>query len=162
MSATPSSSTAASPNSELVALAAQLQAIADAAVKAQALLTNVLLQHTFVPVPSFVAGIPPTPSELAAATPVDDEVQHYWVVLRGLAPGLYRTVTAAQAQTNGVPRSFQQRKGGRDEALAFYAANYPDHVRKWVALPAPVPDAAPDAHVPGVAAVPDVDANSLV
>ncbi|KAJ7136893.1 hypothetical protein C8R44DRAFT_728838 [Mycena epipterygia] len=139
-----SSSPPVNPNTELAALAAHLQTIADASVKAQALLTNVLLGFTFVRVPSFVAGIPITPAQLAAATPVDEEVQHYWVVLRGLEPGLYRTDAAATTQTKGVPRSFQQRKAGRDEALAFYAANYPNSINKWVAAPAPVPEALVD------------------
>ncbi|KAJ7105149.1 hypothetical protein C8R44DRAFT_740066 [Mycena epipterygia] len=140
----PSSVAAVNPTTELAALAAHLQTIADASVKAHALLTNVLLGYSFVRVPSFVAGTPITPSQLAAVTPVDEEVQHYWVVLRGLEPGLYRTDAAATAQTKGVPRSFQQRKAGRDEALAFYAANYPSSVNKWVAVPAPVPEAPAD------------------
>ncbi|KAJ7677650.1 hypothetical protein B0H17DRAFT_1206922 [Mycena rosella] len=135
-------STAATPQN-VAQLVAELKIIAQAAVEAQSCLANVLIAGSFVPVPSFVAGIPPTPGELAAAIPADNEVQHYWVVLRGRQPGLYRTSAAAQEQTKGVPNQVIARKTGRAEALAFYAANYPDFVKKWIQLPAPVP--APDA-----------------
>ncbi|KAJ6471688.1 hypothetical protein DFH09DRAFT_1110511 [Mycena vulgaris] len=137
------------PQIQLTALVAQLQIIAQAGAAAQAHLTNILLAASFVPVPSFVAGTPATPAELAAATPANVQIESYWVVLRGREPGLYLSVVAANEQTNGVPGQFQQRKSGRDEALAFYAANYPDHVRKWMPIPAPVPVATPDASAPG-------------
>ncbi|KAJ6491878.1 hypothetical protein DFH09DRAFT_1338413 [Mycena vulgaris] len=114
------------------------RAFAEAAAAAQARITNILVANSFIPVPSFVAGVPPTPAELAATTPLSD-IESYWVVLRGRQPGLYLTVKAANDQTLGVPGQFQQHKGGRSEALAFYAANYPDHVRKWVPVPAPIP-----------------------
>ncbi|KAJ6524635.1 hypothetical protein DFH09DRAFT_1329405 [Mycena vulgaris] len=127
------------PHIQLTALVAQLQIIAKAGAAAQAHLTNILLVGSFVPVPSFVAGTPATPEELAAANNPEITVESYWVVLRGRKPGLYLSVRAANDQTLGVPGQFQQRKNGRDEALAFYAANYPDHVRKWVPIPAPVP-----------------------
>ncbi|KAJ6523894.1 hypothetical protein DFH09DRAFT_1329759 [Mycena vulgaris] len=128
--------TAIGPNTDVAAL---MQTIARAAIEAQARLITILAATSFVPVPSFTAGTPATPTALAAATPVDAEVENYWVVLRGREPGLYLTVHAANTQTNGVPGQFQQRKNGRAEALAFYAANYPDHVRKWIQVPAPVP-----------------------
>ncbi|KAJ6595062.1 hypothetical protein DFH09DRAFT_1072891 [Mycena vulgaris] len=104
-----------------------------------ATLNNLVLGTTFIPVPAFTPGTPPTPEELAAATSVDAEAQHYWVVLRG-----------PQAQLVGVPHSFHQRKSGRKESLTFYAANYPAHVRKWIQVPAPVPGAAatPDEGTP--------------
>ncbi|KAJ6470718.1 hypothetical protein DFH09DRAFT_1344367 [Mycena vulgaris] len=129
---------ATTPQADLQALVVHLQSIAEAAVAAQARITNILVANSIIPVPSFVAGTPPTPAELAAANPVSD-IESYWVVLRGREPGLYLSVKAANDQTLGVPGQFQQRKGGRSEVLAFYAANYPDHVRKWVPVPAPVP-----------------------
>ncbi|KAJ6529043.1 hypothetical protein DFH09DRAFT_1327460 [Mycena vulgaris] len=129
---------ATTPQADLQALVVHLQSIAEAAAAAQARITNILVANLFIPVPSFVAGMPPMPAELAAITPLSD-IESYWVVLRGRQPGLYLTVKAANDQTLGVPGQFQQRKGGRSEALAFYAANYPDHVRKWVPVPAPVP-----------------------
>ncbi|KAJ7710787.1 hypothetical protein B0H17DRAFT_1123896 [Mycena rosella] len=96
----------------------------------------------FVPNISF-HRTPPTPAELAGATPLEeDEATPFWVVLRGRQPGLYRNFTAAQQQTNGVPHNQQNRKVGRTEALTFYAANHPLHVKKWIELPAPVPVAA--------------------
>ncbi|KAJ6523786.1 hypothetical protein DFH09DRAFT_1096457 [Mycena vulgaris] len=127
-------------------VATLMQTIARAAVEAQACLITILAATSFVPVPSFVAGTPVTPAALAAAIPVDTEVENYWVVLRGREPGVYLTVHAANMQTNGVPGQFQQRKSGRAEALAFYAVNYPDHVRKWVQVAAPIPGA--DAPAP--------------
>ncbi|KAJ7471713.1 hypothetical protein B0H11DRAFT_2225399 [Mycena galericulata] len=137
---TPSSST------ELAALISSLQTMAHAAVDSQTQLSRALLGRLIeaghvVPVPSFVEGVPATPAEVAATTPVDQEAQTYWVVLRGREPGLYRTVRAANDQTHGVPGQFQQRKSGRDEALAFYTANYPANVKKWVPIEAPVPAA---------------------
>ncbi|KAJ6484287.1 hypothetical protein DFH09DRAFT_1106604 [Mycena vulgaris] len=121
------------------AMVEQLQNIVTAASEAQACLTNIILANSVVPVPSFVAGTPLTPAELAAVTPEAPPIENYWVVLRGREPGLYLTAAAANDQTKGVPSQYQRRKSGRAEALAFYAANYPDHIRKWVPLPAPVP-----------------------
>ncbi|KAJ7642870.1 hypothetical protein B0H17DRAFT_1148720 [Mycena rosella] len=143
--------TAATPQTEVAALVAQLQAISKAAIDAQAHLANVLLLGSFVPVPAFVEGTALTPAEVVANTPDDDEVQHYWVVLRGREPGLYRTVAGAQKQTHGVPHQHQARKTGRAEALAFYTANYPDHVKKWVEIEVPLPT-APAVTAPVVAA----------
>ncbi|KAJ7431727.1 hypothetical protein FB451DRAFT_1319063 [Mycena latifolia] len=155
--------TAATPQMEMAALVAHLRSIAEAAAQAQAHLSNVLLSSSFIPVPSFVAGVPPTPGELAAAFPPEEEVESYWVVLRGREPGLYRTVKAAEAQTKGVPHQHMERRRGRDEALAFYGANYPDHVKKWFELPAPVPVAAAPASAPAdvmsAPAAPDASAD---
>ncbi|KAJ7111196.1 hypothetical protein C8R43DRAFT_1139200 [Mycena crocata] len=110
-------------------------------------LCNVLLERILgdavVPVPAFVPGTPVTPADLASSIPEDEDVQSYWVVLRGREPGMYRSVRAAEEQTRGVPNQYQSRKTGRAEALAFYAANHPEHVKKWVEVPAPVPTANP-------------------
>ncbi|KAJ7101229.1 hypothetical protein B0H15DRAFT_796072 [Mycena belliarum] len=152
-SSTPTSVRAATPQMEVAALAAQLKSIALAVVQAQAHLTEIVLGTTFVPVPSFVEGVAPTPQELAAAFPAheDSATQAFYVVLRGRDPGLYLSAGAAEAQTKGVPNQKMFRKTGRDEALAFYAANYPLHIKKWVQIPAPVPSATP-AGVNGVSA----------
>ncbi|KAJ7073329.1 hypothetical protein B0H15DRAFT_806842 [Mycena belliarum] len=149
-SSTPTPPSAVTPQTEMLALAAQLQAIAQATAQAQALLTNVVLANTagIVPVPSFVAGDAITPEDLAASIPEDADQQFYWVVLRGREPGLYRTVHAANQQTHRVPGQCMARKTGRAEALAFYAANYPERVQKWVPVPAPVPAASASATDP--------------
>ncbi|KAJ7079809.1 hypothetical protein B0H15DRAFT_953896 [Mycena belliarum] len=165
MSSSAPPTNATTPQTEMAALAAKLQTMSQIASEAQALLTSVLLSTSFVPVPSFVAGIPATPDALAAAFPAAQAVQNYWVVLRGREPGLYLTVTAANAQTSGVPNQYMAKKNGRDEALAFYLANYPAHVKKWVPIPAPVPTAAPinvDTSAPGDVAAPAADTNDWV
>ncbi|KAJ7433335.1 hypothetical protein FB451DRAFT_1196249 [Mycena latifolia] len=151
MSSTPPQATAATPQMEMAALVEQLKSIAEAAAVAQSLLASVLLATLFVPVPSFVAGEPATPNAVAAAFPPDEEVQSYWVVLRGHEPGLYRT-------TKGVPNQHMQRKTGRDEALAFYAANFPQFVKKWIPVPAPVPVAAAPASADVVTIPAPIDA----
>ncbi|KAJ7093338.1 hypothetical protein B0H15DRAFT_799154 [Mycena belliarum] len=155
-SSTPTPPSAVTPQTEMLALAAQLQAIAQATAQAQALLTNVVLANTagIVPVPSFVAGDAITPEALAASIPEDADQQFYWVVLRGREPGLYCTVHAANQQTHRVPGQCMARKTGRAEALAFYAANYPERVQKWVPVPAPVPAASASATDPSAIDIP--------
>ncbi|KAJ6601127.1 hypothetical protein DFH09DRAFT_1302436 [Mycena vulgaris] len=154
MSSSSATPTTSGPSAELTELVVFLQTIATAAVEAQARLTQILVANSFVPVPSFVPGTPATPAELAASTPIGD-VESYWVVLRGREPGLYLSSTAANIQTKGVPGEFQKRKNGRSEALAFYAANYPDHVKKWVQVAAPIPvaDATPNTDTADASAV---------
>ncbi|KAJ7067698.1 hypothetical protein B0H15DRAFT_958224 [Mycena belliarum] len=153
-SSTPTPPSAVTPQTEMLALAAQLQAIAQATAQAQALLTNVVLANSIVPVPSFVAGDAITPEALAASIPEDADQQFYWVVLRGREPGLYCTVHAANQQTHRVPGQCMARKTGRAEALAFYAANYPERVQKWVPVPAPVPAASASATDPSAIDIP--------
>ncbi|KAJ7689141.1 hypothetical protein B0H17DRAFT_1202503 [Mycena rosella] len=124
------------------AIAQDLPVMAKNAIDAQANVSNILLARLIsvagadAPAPPlnasplFEAGTPPTPEAVALATPVEPEAQYYWVVLRGREPGLYLTGRAATEQTNGVPGQYQERKTGRTEALAFYAANYPDGVKR--------------------------------
>ncbi|KAJ7135538.1 hypothetical protein C8R46DRAFT_1045519 [Mycena filopes] len=115
---------------DMATLIRALQAIARNTAIAQASLSVILGEPVSQPV--FVEHVAVTPDQLEAAFDGQHESQNYWVVLRGREPGLYRTVLAADAQTNGVPNEFQRRRTGLANALAFYRDNHPLNVKKLV------------------------------
>ncbi|KAJ7214191.1 hypothetical protein C8J57DRAFT_1612119 [Mycena rebaudengoi] len=95
--------------------------------------------------PPFTAGTPISPETLATFIPPNSG-ETWYVVIVGREPGMYRTPTEANLQTDGVPGQFSQKKTSRREALDFYRERFgqppPHGVCKWVQLaelPAPLP-----------------------
>ncbi|KAJ6547987.1 hypothetical protein DFH09DRAFT_1087450 [Mycena vulgaris] len=77
--------------------------------------------------PQFMHGTARTPDQMDALFPpgVGDH-QLWYVVIVGREPGLYNSSVAADAEVNGVPGQFRQKKASRVEALAFYRNRYND------------------------------------
>ncbi|KAJ7127930.1 hypothetical protein C8R44DRAFT_733333 [Mycena epipterygia] len=98
---------------------------------------------------AWIPGVPKTPTQLEHEFP-EGSGEVWYVVIRGREPGLYRTHDEANAQTNGVPNQWQQKKRSRREAIAWYRDHYvagrnaantplipgapPVGVQKWVAV----------------------------
>ncbi|KAJ7687194.1 hypothetical protein B0H14DRAFT_3534214 [Mycena olivaceomarginata] len=85
----------------------------------------------------FVPGTPATPQEIAAAFANQKTAENYWVVICGREPGLYTNSQDAKDQTNGVPNQHQLRRSNFNDALAYYANNYPHNVKKLVEVTSP-------------------------
>ncbi|KAJ7264658.1 hypothetical protein C8J57DRAFT_1718543 [Mycena rebaudengoi] len=102
--------------------------------------------------PPFTSGIPISPDALETFIPPNTG-EIWYVVIVGREPGLYRTPTEANAQTDGVPGQFSQKKTSRREALAFYRerfGNPPPHgVHKWVELAELPPPLSPESGTSG-------------
>ncbi|KAJ7907069.1 hypothetical protein B0H13DRAFT_2332686 [Mycena leptocephala] len=114
---------------ELEALVALVQRLAVASSEATRLATEVqaklpytLNKHAASSI-SWIRGVAKTPRQLEAAFP-DGSGEVWYVVIRGREPGIYRTSDEANAQTDGVPHQFREKKKTRREALAFYRENY--------------------------------------
>ncbi|KAJ7909364.1 hypothetical protein B0H13DRAFT_2330412 [Mycena leptocephala] len=114
---------------ELEALVALVQRLAVAsseatrlATEVQAKLPSTLNRHA-ASTTTWIRGVPRTPGQVEAAFP-EGSGEVWYVVIRGREPGMYRTPTEANAQTDGVPHQFREKKKTRREALAFYRENY--------------------------------------
>ncbi|KAJ7828192.1 hypothetical protein B0H13DRAFT_2373331 [Mycena leptocephala] len=120
---------ASSSGSELEALVALVQRLAVAsseatrlATEVQAKLPHALNKHAASSI-TWTRGVAKTPRQLELAFP-DGSGEVWYVVIRGREPGMYRTSDEANAQTNGVPHQFREKKKTRREALACYRENY--------------------------------------
>ncbi|KAJ6478363.1 hypothetical protein C8R45DRAFT_934132 [Mycena sanguinolenta] len=71
---------------------------------------------------TWIWGIAKTPLRMEI-TFAEGGGEVWYVVIRGREPGLYRTPQDANAQTDGVPHQFREKKS-RCEALASYRENY--------------------------------------
>ncbi|KAJ7782111.1 hypothetical protein B0H14DRAFT_3507307 [Mycena olivaceomarginata] len=98
----------------------------------------------------FVPGTPATPQEIAAAFANQKTAENYWVVICGREPGLYTnsyvhpcplpfhaTLNLTQPGCQGprptaFPNQHQLRRSNFNDALAYYANNYPHNVKKLV------------------------------
>ncbi|KAJ7827324.1 hypothetical protein B0H14DRAFT_2595330 [Mycena olivaceomarginata] len=101
----------------------------------------------------FVPGTPATPQEITAAFANQKTAENYWVVICGREPGLYTNSQDAKDQTNGVPNQHQLRRSNFNDALAYYANNYPHNVKKLVEVTSP---SAAASVAPSVAVSPSV------
>ncbi|KAF7336552.1 hypothetical protein MSAN_02287400 [Mycena sanguinolenta] len=125
----PTTTTPASrPDSELeplVALVAKLALAASEAtrlaVEVQAKLPLALAKQASST--TWIRGVPKTPLQMETAFQ-DVGGELWYVVIRGREPGLYRTPDEANAQTDGVPHQFREKRKTRREALAFYRESY--------------------------------------
>ncbi|KAJ6517578.1 hypothetical protein DFH09DRAFT_1098968 [Mycena vulgaris] len=93
--------------------------------------------------PQFMHGTARTPDQMDALFPPGlGDHQHWYVVIVGREPGLYNSSVAADAEVNGVPGQFRQKKASRVEALAFYRNRYNDSavakISEVIATPAAV------------------------
>ncbi|KAJ6487346.1 hypothetical protein DFH09DRAFT_1105919 [Mycena vulgaris] len=106
------------------------------------------------PAPQFVEGVAYTPTQMDGMFPPGfGDHQAWYVVIVGREPGLYGSSVAADAEVNGVPGQFRQKKSSRIEALAFYRNRYNDNAviklnEAVVAAPAPAPVAAASTAAP--------------
>ncbi|KAJ6468864.1 hypothetical protein C8R45DRAFT_1167557 [Mycena sanguinolenta] len=71
---------------------------------------------------TWIRSIAKTPHTVDTAFP-DGSGEVWYAVIRGRKPGLYHTAAEANAQTDGVPHQFREKKSRR-EALAFYRDHY--------------------------------------
>ncbi|KAJ7694391.1 hypothetical protein B0H17DRAFT_1132024 [Mycena rosella] len=77
------------------------------------------------PGPLLLHGLPKTPPEMADMFPPGvGDFQSWYVVIVGREPGLYGSAVEADAQVNGIPGQFRQKKTSRREALDFYWERY--------------------------------------
>ncbi|KAJ7758444.1 hypothetical protein DFH07DRAFT_958290 [Mycena maculata] len=137
---------------ELEALLAQVDRLARTVSAASRLATDVRAQLSAVlgigdgaPPIVWLAGTPQTPASLETAFPTGSG-ELWYVVIRGLEPGMYRTADELDFQTRGVPNQFGQKKTSRREALAFYSEHYHAEapalgVQKWTEAPPSSPAA---------------------
>ncbi|KAJ6575725.1 hypothetical protein DFH09DRAFT_1311778 [Mycena vulgaris] len=139
MNTTPTAISAANPAEELAALIAHVSALSklalsmtkhcieihDAIPKVVASQVAAALAGTLPPAPQFIEGGAITPANLAATHPPGHgDHQSWYVVIVGREPGMYRSSTEADAQVNGVPGQFRQKKASRVEALSFYRSKF--------------------------------------
>ncbi|KAJ6539874.1 hypothetical protein DFH09DRAFT_1323424 [Mycena vulgaris] len=162
------STTSPTPAQELAALVAKVAALFKLALEMMKLtmdiddaIPNVVASQvaeavaaTQPLVPQFVEGVASTPAQMDAMFPPGfGDHQPWYVVIVGREPGLYGSSVRADAEVNGVPGQFRQKKSSRIEALAFYRNRYNDNAviklnEVVVAAPAPTPVAADSAAVP--------------
>ncbi|KAJ6532227.1 hypothetical protein DFH09DRAFT_1408551 [Mycena vulgaris] len=157
------STTTPTPAQELAALVAKVAALSKLALEMTKLTMDIddAIPHVIAsqvaeavealqpPPPQFVEGVAYTPAQMDTMFPPGfGDHQAWYVVIVGREPGLYCSSVAADAEVNGVPGQFRQKKASRIEALAFYRNRYNDNaVVKLnevavVAPPAPAPAAA--------------------
>ncbi|KAJ7699404.1 hypothetical protein B0H16DRAFT_1749437 [Mycena metata] len=158
---------AASSSGELEALVALVARLAVTSSEATRLATEVnaklplaLAAAQTANKTTWVRGTPRTPAEIANLFP-EGSGEVWYVVIRGRDPGFYRTALESNAQTDGVPNQFGEKKKTRREALDFYRDHYgatahydslvaqavqsghpvhitaPPGVQKWVAVASP-------------------------
>ncbi|KAJ7914613.1 hypothetical protein B0H13DRAFT_1872865 [Mycena leptocephala] len=121
--------TASRSDPELEALVALVQCLAVASSEATRLATEVqaklssALNKPAASSINWVRGVPKTPLQMERAFP-DGSGEVWYVVIRGREPGMYRPYDEANAQTDGVPHQFREKKKTRRDALACYRENY--------------------------------------
>ncbi|KAJ7138170.1 hypothetical protein C8R44DRAFT_868495 [Mycena epipterygia] len=142
MSTPPSTPTIApNPAEELAALVAKVDALSKLALDMTKLAINInqaipaVVTAQVATAVALLAPSPPafthsqgrTPGQMEMAFPLGfGDQQSWYVVIVGREPGLYGSSAEADAQVNGIPGQFRQKKSNRLEALAFYCHRFLD------------------------------------
>ncbi|KAJ6491533.1 hypothetical protein DFH09DRAFT_1104979 [Mycena vulgaris] len=158
------STTTPTPVQELAALVAKVAALSKLALEMTKLTMDIddAIPHVIAsqvaeavkavqsPPPKFVKGVAYTPAQMDTMFPPGfGDHQAWYVVIVGREPGLYGSSVAADAEVNGVPGQFRQKKASRIEALAFYRNRYNDNaVVKLNEAPVAAPALPPPAPAP--------------
>ncbi|KAJ7844328.1 hypothetical protein B0H13DRAFT_2364294 [Mycena leptocephala] len=85
---------------------------------------------------------PRTPTAIEAAYP-EGSGEVWYVVIRGREPGLYRTADAANAETDGLPHQFREKKMSRQRHSCSTASTTTRPPRTTMPSPPPPPPGIP-------------------